>query len=581
VARPGKEREAAPDRLPYHALKLELSLLFGDPEGALSMAARAEEDLDSVPGIHWTTDLYFYASLAMAARYPEATEEERRHLRPAITRHQEKIAMLAEHCPANNGYRRALVAAEAARIDGEIAKAAELYDQAIALAHEHGFLPHEALANELCARFYLSRGRSKLARAYMAEARYGYSRWEATTKVRDLDERYADLLTGTRGSEPPSLAGLPASVTTTPSDTQLVPGSVLDLSAVLDATQAIGSEIHLDRLLDRLIRIVIASAGAQAGALILRRGERLILAASATVNPDAVTVGLAEPLEESTSIPRSVIQYVARTQASIVLGAPQNDPRFDADPYVVARRPKSILALALIHHGSMAGVLYLENNAAHDAFPRARVQLLEVLSSPAAIAVENALLYADVKAVSAELERSNEMLRAANERLERELKERERLQEAEARMQEEIIRSQESRLSELSTPLIPITDRIMVMPLVGTIDEARSAQMLETALTGVSANRAEVVIIDITGVKVAPSDVAGTMMRLAAALRLLGAQVVITGIRPVVAQSLIALGIDLGSIETLGNLKAGIAYALGKTGEVPALVADSKRNGRG
>jgi GAF domain-containing protein/anti-anti-sigma regulatory factor len=415
----------------------------------------------------------------------------------------------------------------------------------------------------------------------MAEARYGYSRWEATTKVRDLDERYADLLTGTRGSEPPSLAGLPASVTTTPSDTQLVPGSVLDLSAVLDATQAIGSEIHLDRLLDRLIRIVIASAGAQAGALILRRGERLILAASATVNPDAVTVGLAEPLEESTSIPRSVIQYVARTQASIVLGAPQNDPRFDADPYVVARRPKSILALALIHHGSMAGVLYLENNAAHDAFPRARVQLLEVLSSPAAIAVENALLYADVKAVSAELERSNEMLRAANERLERELKERERLQEAEARMQEEIIRSQESRLSELSTPLIPITDRIMVMPLVGTIDEARSAQMLETALTGVSANRAEVVIIDITGVKVAPSDVAGTMMRLAAALRLLGAQVVITGIRPVVAQSLIALGIDLGSIETLGNLKAGIAYALGKTGEVPALVADSKRNGRG
>jgi anti-anti-sigma regulatory factor len=216
----------------------------------------------------------------------------------------------------------------------------------------------------------------------------------------------------------------------------------------------------------------------------------------------------------------------------------------------------------------MAGILYLENNAAYDAFHSARVEFLSVLSAPAAIAVENALLYADVKAVSADLERSNEMLRAANERLEREFHERERLQQEQVRMQEEIIRSQESRLSELSTPLIPITDRIMVMPLIGTIDEARAGQMLETALSGVQANRAAVVILDITGVKVVESSVASTITRLAAALRLLGTEVIVTGIRPMVARSLIELGIDLSSIETRSNLKAGIAHALGKTGEL-------------
>jgi predicted ATPase/GAF domain-containing protein/anti-anti-sigma regulatory factor len=564
----------------YYLYKLQLGILYDDLEGALAMAASAEETAGGAPGTHWVTDLYFYSSLAMAARYPEAKEEERARLLSAIARHQAKIASLEVHCSANEGYRRALVAAEVARIHGDSALAAELYDQAITLAHENGFQQHEALANELCAKFYQSRGRTKLARVYMAEARHGYGLWGATAKVLDLDKRYADLLPGSRAAEASARTGLLLDAAPNSSETELMPGSVLDLSAVLEVTQAIGSEIVLERLLDRLIRIVIGSAGAQAGALILRREERLIVAARATVNPESVTVGLAEPLEASTSIPLSVIQYVARTQTSLAVSAPEDDLRFSEDPYVVARKPKSILALALIHHGSMAGVLYLENNAAHDAFPRARVQLLEVLSAPAAIAVENALLYADVQGVSADLKRSNEMLRAANERLERELIERERLQEAQARMQEEIIRSQQDRLSELSTPLVPISDRIMAMPLIGTIDEARSAQMLEVALTGVSASRAEVVIIDITGVTVAPSSVASSMMKLTAALKLLGAEVVVTGVRPMVARSLIELGVDLGSIATLGDLKAGIAYALGKTGEMPARRADPKKSGR-
>lgn len=564
----------------YHLRRLELSVLHADHETALSMAALAEEVMGSVPGIHWVTDLYFYASLAKAARYPDADEAEKARLASSIAGYQEKIAAFEGHCPANEAHRRALVAAEVARILGALAAAAELYDQAITLAHEHGFQQHEALANELCAKFYLSRGRTKLARVYMAEARHGYSLWGATAKVLDLDKRYADLLVDRRAAEPSARTGLHRDAAPSSSETELMPGSVLDLSAVLEVTQVLGSEIVLERLLDRLIRIVIGSAGAQAGALILRRDERLTLAARATVNPEAVTVGLAEPLEASTSVPLSVIQYVVRTQASLSVTAPKDDPRFSEDPYIVARGPKSILALALIHHGSMAGVLYLENNAAHDAFPRARVQLLEVLSAPAAIAVENAILYADVQEVSADLKRSNELLRAANERLERELIERERLQETQARMQEEIIRSQQDRLSELSTPLIPISDRIMAMPLIGTIDEARSAQMLEAALTGVSASRAEVVIIDITGVKVVEASVASAMMRLAAALRLLGAEVVITGIRPMVARSLIELGVDLAAIATLGDLKAGIAYALSKTGEMPARRAEPKGSGR-
>ncbi|WP_437736126.1 response regulator [Sorangium sp. So ce1335] len=166
-----------------------------------------------------------------------------------------------------------------------------------------------------------------------------------------------------------------------------------------------------------------------------------------------------------------------------------------------------------------------------------------------------------------EVARQTEELRRTNERLEQELVERARAEEARAALQAEIIQAQNARLAELSTPLIPITDHIMVMPLIGTIDCTRAQQALEAALSGVHANRARVVIIDVTGVTVLDSEVASTLMSTATALRLLGARTVITGIRAELAQTLIDLGIDLGAVVTKGTLKSGIGYALRQAGD--------------
>jgi anti-anti-sigma factor len=122
-------------------------------------------------------------------------------------------------------------------------------------------------------------------------------------------------------------------------------------------------------------------------------------------------------------------------------------------------------------------------------------------------------------------------------------------------------------LAELSTPLIPITDEIMVMPLIGTMDAERAQQVLETALHGAQARRAGIVIIDITGVRIVDSSVAATLRRAASALRMLGAEVVITGIRWAVAETLVELDLDFAGTVTRGTLQSGIAYARQRTGE--------------
>lgn len=131
-----------------------------------------------------------------------------------------------------------------------------------------------------------------------------------------------------------------------------------------------------------------------------------------------------------------------------------------------------------------------------------------------------------------------------------------------SRLQEEVIRAQEAALAELSTPLLAISERLLVMPLVGTLDSRRAQQVIDSLLEGVARRRASAVILDITGVNLVDSQVADALMRAAQAVRLLGARVILTGIRPEVAQTLVGLGIDLSTITTRSSLQSGIAEGM-------------------
>ena len=135
--------------------------------------------------------------------------------------------------------------------------------------------------------------------------------------------------------------------------------------------------------------------------------------------------------------------------------------------------------------------------------------------------------------------------------------ERERIQ-----MQEQVITMQAAALAELSTPLIPISNTTVVMPLIGSIDSRRAQQIMETLLSGISSQQAAIAILDITGVVTVDTHVADALLRAAQAVKLLGAQAILTGIRPEVAQLIVALDIDLTNLATFSTLQAGIAYAL-------------------
>jgi anti-anti-sigma regulatory factor/HAMP domain-containing protein len=167
-------------------------------------------------------------------------------------------------------------------------------------------------------------------------------------------------------------------------------------------------------------------------------------------------------------------------------------------------------------------------------------------------------LSSSFSAMTGQLRHSFATLEERNSLLQQEIDERKRVEEARTHLQAEVALAQATIL-EMSTPLIPIDAQTIVMPLIGAMDTQRSQQVLSTLLQGIETSRAQVAIVDITGVPVIDTQVAGVLLRLAQAVRLLGAQVVLTGIRPEVAQSLVGLGVDMRELGTYSTLEQAIA----------------------
>jgi len=126
---------------------------------------------------------------------------------------------------------------------------------------------------------------------------------------------------------------------------------------------------------------------------------------------------------------------------------------------------------------------------------------------------------------------------------------------------ERVIRQQQEAIRELSTPVLQVRERLLILPIIGVIDPQRARQLTEQLLRGIRTNRAKVVVIDITGVAAMDATVANHLVQTVEASRLLGATVIVTGLSPEIAQTIVNIGVDLGKMNTVGDLQGGIEQA--------------------
>ena len=393
----------------FHLHKLVLNYLFQDYEQAICHSALAENYLDGVVGLALIPVFYFYDSLTRIAIYDRQSVAEQSHSLQRIDANQEKLKFWANHAPANFLHKWQLVEAERHRILDQNTVAADIYDCAITEAETYEYIQEAALSCELAGNFYLTQGKKIVAKAYLQEARYYYLTWGAKTKVRQLEQRYPQWL------RYPLERAVSVSDGTTSSSSST--SETLDLATVMKASQAVARELVLERLLSTLLRVAIENAGAQTGYLILEVEGTLRIEAVRPATGDAVAVLSSISLEKSDAVSVGIVNYVARTQESVVLSNASQANQFANDPYILRYHPKSILCTPLVNQGKLIGVLYLENDLVLDAFKPERVKLLKLLSTQMAIAIENARLLKHQEELNQSLQHEREQISQILERI--------------------------------------------------------------------------------------------------------------------------------------------------------------------
>ncbi|MEA2760752.1 MAG: hypothetical protein QOD47_36, partial [Gemmatimonadaceae bacterium] len=194
----------------YWVRKLQARVYANDYVSAIEAASKAQQLLWTSPSFFEVAEYHFYGALARAAHYELASAGERARDLEALGAHHKQLEMWAENCPENFANRAALVAAEIARLEDRTLDAERLYEEAIRSARANGFVHNEALANELAAHFYATRGFEKIARVYLQDARYGYLRWGADGKVRQLEQLHPHLRDAPVPASPTTTIGAPA-----------------------------------------------------------------------------------------------------------------------------------------------------------------------------------------------------------------------------------------------------------------------------------------------------------------------------------------------------------------------------------
>jgi PAS domain S-box-containing protein len=393
-----------------------LDYLFGNYATAIEKSNAAKPYFDNCVSSLPTVLHYFYDSLARLAIYATATPPQRQQILKCINANQKQLKKWGHHAPMNYQHKFLLVEAERYRVLGKKLEAIDYYDRAISLAKENKFLNEEALANELCAKFYLDWGKEKVAIAYMQAAYYCYARWGAKAKIDDLETRYPQLLTAilqaqqdnfsisdTRLETLPRSSVLDRTIHKTRSTSSSISES-LDFAAILKASQALSSEIQLEKLVSTLMQVVMENAGAKKTALLLLQDGNLMVEAlaDATQNISILSV----PLSSVKEIPVTVINYVKHSLKTVVIDDATAQNNFSADPYLMQEQPKSVLCTPILIQGKLIGLLYLENGLTIGAFTRDRTELIQLLCAQAAISLENARLYKQSQIHAQQLERA-------------------------------------------------------------------------------------------------------------------------------------------------------------------------------
>ncbi|WP_224367803.1 trifunctional serine/threonine-protein kinase/ATP-binding protein/sensor histidine kinase [Hyalangium versicolor] len=434
----------------YWILKMQARFLCGAYAEAREAGARAAELAASSISHIQLLDLHLFRALTLAAYLGEMSPEEQGVALTEMRKHHQQLVEWASYCPENFRAPERMVAAELARVLGREKEAERAYEEAFKASREYGFVQHSALSCELAARYWFAQGMTTIADAYARKAHDAWLRWGAHGKAQHLREEW------------PHVDSSDDSETATDTNTTQV-----DALTVVKTQQAISGEIVLEQLAETLLRVAIENAGAQRGALLLPRGDKLSVVAISGQSTQGSSVDADEA-----SLPWTLISYVRRAHEQVLIGDASQPHAFSGDPWFERSGVRSVLCVPLLRQEEFRGVLYLENSLATNAFTPSRSALLGHIATQAAISLENARLYAEVQ-------RAESALRRVNDELEKRVEERTReLKQAQTQLMET---ARSAGMAEVATSVLHNVGNVLTSAIINV---QVMGQVVEDSRTG-------------------------------------------------------------------------------------------------
>ena len=383
--------------------KTLLAYLFGEYESAWEYSQKFEQYEQGAAGLLIVPLRNFYQSLSLLTLCSQVNEAQQQLYLQKVAENQSKMQEWAAHAPVNYQHKYNLILAEQARVTGDRLQAADYYEIAIQGAIANDYIQEAAIANELAAKFYLEWGKERAAEGYLQQAYYSYARWGAKAKTDDLEKRYPKLLKPILQQQEfnlnplETIASIARTSSYTTSSTNI--SDALDLTCILKAAQTISSCIELDALISSLTRIILENSGAKTCVLILPQKDTWQVRAITFIDQqsnsqtDVKTILDSQLIDACQYIPRKLINYVKNTQETVIIDNCKTNIPGVIGEYMLLHQPQSVLCTPIINQGNLVGIIYLENQLNQGVFTSNRLKVINLLSSQAAIALENARLY--------------------------------------------------------------------------------------------------------------------------------------------------------------------------------------------
>ncbi len=374
----------------FHSMSMMHAYLFGEYDMAVSQGSKALKLVNNAVASVYIPNFYFYHGLSLLGMYHSQSTLGRKTLLRKIDAGLKNMRLWASTAPENYQHKYHLLVAERNRVLNKKDEAAEHYDRAIKLAAKNGYLQEEGLIYERAAHFYFELGRLHIAKPYLNEALSCYSDWGATQLIDYITRKY---------SAQDFEKSQPVHHNTGFHRSSIIAEDTnrFDILSMVKASRAFIGEVELNELLKKMIAILIENSGAQKGCLLLDIENEWMLKVKAKIDGHHVEIVDYNLNDTSGELSQKIVNYVIRSQKTVVLHNAHEQGLFTSDEYVRKNRSKSILCMPVVHHGEIVCLMYLENNLTAGAFHSDKLEILKLMASQAAISIKNSMLYEELE----------------------------------------------------------------------------------------------------------------------------------------------------------------------------------------